>query len=126
MVDYQKPSKTVVTMVDHGHHFAWEVLPWPSDGQNASEIFLRGLDPGQTPSMMSLLANTNPIADQDVNKSDKEMLRKYSTKSSNSRLGFIESLPCEITADATSLTPPSINCTRKGCEYYNPKGPGIT
>ena len=23
MVDRQKPSKTVVTMVDHGHHFAW-------------------------------------------------------------------------------------------------------
>ena len=24
MVDHQQPSKTVVTMVDHGHHFAWE------------------------------------------------------------------------------------------------------
>ena len=25
MVDHQKPSKTVVTMVDHGHHFAWDI-----------------------------------------------------------------------------------------------------
>ena len=25
MVDHKKSSKTVVTMVDHGHHFAWEV-----------------------------------------------------------------------------------------------------
>ena len=25
MVDQQKPSKTVVTMVDHGHYFAWEI-----------------------------------------------------------------------------------------------------
>ena len=39
---------------------------WPSDDQKTSEIILYGLDWSQIPSMMSLLENANPVADQDV------------------------------------------------------------
>ena len=39
---------------------------WPSDEQKVPGIILCRLDWSQTPSMMSLLENANPVADQDV------------------------------------------------------------
>ena len=59
MVDHHKPSKTVVTMVDHGHYFALDNLslltlsPFVSSGYNrgqSSSVSPRGYgSSGSTP-----------------------------------------------------------------------------
>ena len=41
MADHQKPSKTVVTMVDNGHHFAWASLHLKYSGKEKPGVGIR-------------------------------------------------------------------------------------